>query len=290
MVRTPLAAALLLAAVVVSWGAIPLIVRGDVPWQQLVAARVWLGAVTLLAILAVQGRLRLPREHGRRIALSGVILAAHWSSFFLALTETTVATALAILYVGPVIASVVATRVLDEHPRPQVFAGVAIALLGVLAVVRPGGETTALGLAAAIFGALSLAALMLVAKPAATALGGLVVAAGELTIASLVMTPWAVEAARESAQFWPQLVVLGAVLTGVAGWVFWGAMRRLPVAFVSVIMYLEPASAIVWAMLFLDETPDALALVGIGLVLAGGILAGFDATREEDGIGVAVAL
>lgn len=290
MLGSRITATLLLAAVVVSWGAIPLIVRGDVPWQQLVAARVWLGATTLVVVLGLQGRLRLPSQHRARVGLSGVILAAHWSSFFLSLTETTVAIALAVLYLGPVVASAVAPRVLGERPAPQVYAGLAIAMVGVLAVVRPGGETSALGLTAAIFSGLTLALLMLVAKPAAAALGGLVVATGELVAASLVMAPWAVQAATESLEFWPQLVVLGTVLTGVAGWIFWGAMRQLPVAFVSVIMYLEPASAIVWAMLFLDESPDAVAWIGIALVLAGGVLSGLSATRAEGEVVVPAAL
>lgn len=108
MSRSPVGAALLLAAVAVSWGAIPLIVRGDVPWQQLVAARIWLGAATLVAILAAQGRLRLPASSRGRILVSGVLLAVHWSSFFLSLRETTVAIALAVLYLGPVLASVMA--------------------------------------------------------------------------------------------------------------------------------------------------------------------------------------
>jgi drug/metabolite transporter (DMT)-like permease len=290
MFRSPLGAALLLAAVVVSWGAIPLIVRGDVPWQQLVAARVWLGAITLLIILGVQGKLRVPVQHRRRVALSGVILAAHWASFFLSLTETTVAIALAVLYLGPVVASAVAPRVLGERPSRQVYVGLALALIGVLAVVRPGGETSAIGLAAAMFSAFTLALLMLVAKPAAAALGGLTVATGELVVASLVTSPWALQAVRESSEFWPELLVLGAILTGIAGWIFWGAMRQLPVAFVSVIMYLEPASAIVWAMIFLDEAPDVLAWAGIALVLAGGILAGMRATRAEEAVGVPAAL
>jgi hypothetical protein len=38
MLQTRIAAALMLAAVAVAWGAIPLIVRGDVPWQHLVAS------------------------------------------------------------------------------------------------------------------------------------------------------------------------------------------------------------------------------------------------------------
>lgn len=280
----------MLAGVVVAWGAIPLIVRGDVPPQQLVAARVWLGAATLLAILALQGRLRLPNVYRRRIAWSGILLAAHWLSFFLALRETTVATALAVLYLGPVIASAIAPRVLGERPLGRVYIGLGMALVGVLAVVRPGGDTSTLGLAAAVTSGLTLAALMLMAKPAAETLGGLVVAAGELTVASLVMTPWAIQAATQSLAHWTELLILGVALTGLAGWVYWGAMRKLPVATVSVIMYIEPASAVIWAMLFLDETPDPLAWLGIALVLTGGLLAGSSTRQSGEVASVPAAL
>ena len=44
-------------------------------------------------------------------------------------------------------------------------------------------------------------------------------------------------------------------------------VRQLPVAVVSVIMYLEPASAVVWAAIFLSERPDPLAWLGVGLVV-----------------------
>lgn len=290
MSRSPIVAALLLAGVVVAWGAIPLIVRGDVPWQQLVAARVWLGAATLLAILAIKGKLRIPATYRGRVALSGALLAGHWSSFFLSLRETTVAIALAILYMGPVLASVVAPRVLGERPHPRVYAGLAISIVGVLAVVRPGGETSALGLTAAVLSGLTLAGLMLLAKPAAESLGGLVVAAGELAIASIVLAPFAVQAAAQSLEHWRELLILGVILTGLAGWVYWEAMGRLPVATVSVIMYIEPASAVVWAMLFLSESPDLLAWVGIVLVLTGGLLAGSARSRYQEVVSVPAAL
>lgn len=290
MSRSPVAAALLLAGVAVSWGAIPLIVRGDVPWPQLVAARIWLGAAALLGILALQRRIVLPLANRGRVVAAGVLLALHWSSFFLALRETTVAITLAVLYLGPVMASALAPRVLGERPRRQVYIGLVVASLGVLAVVRPSGQIDALGLVAAAISAATLAAIMLIAKPAATSLGGLVLAAGELTVAALVMTPFAVQAAVESARFWAELVVLGALLTGVAGWIYWTAMKHLPVAAVTVIMYLEPASAVVWAMLFLEETPDVVTWAGIALVLVGGVLAASSATRAGEEIGVPAAL
>ncbi len=290
MSRAPVAAALLLAVVAIAWGAIPLIVRGDVPWQQLAAARVWLGAATLLTVLALRGNLRVPTVHRWRIAVSGTLLAVHWASFFLAITETTVAIALAVLYLGPVTASALAPRLLGERVCPQVYVGLALAFGGVLMVVRPSGDTSAAGLVAAVVSGATIAALMLVAKPAAEALGGLVFAAGKLTVAAVVLAPWAFVAARDSAEHWPELLVLGVLLTGIANVVYWRGMKLLPVAGVSVLMYLEPASAVVWAMLFLEETPDLLAWAGIALIVAGGVLAAGNATRAEEEIVVPAAL
>ena len=70
MSRSRLGAALMLAVVALSWGAIPLIVRGDVPWEQLLAARLWLGALTLLAVVGLGGMLRRP-QGGDRWRLGG---------------------------------------------------------------------------------------------------------------------------------------------------------------------------------------------------------------------------
>jgi drug/metabolite transporter (DMT)-like permease len=58
-------------------------------------------------------------------------------------------------------------------------------------------------------------------------------------------------------------------------------MRRLPVSVVSVIMYLEPASAVVWAAAFLDETPTPVTWLGAAFVVAGGVLAAAEAAEEE---------
>ena len=289
--RSRLAAAVMLAVVALSWGAIPLIVRGGVPWEQLLAARLWLGALTLLAIVALSRSFRLPGRGDRwRLVACGLLLAAHWASFFLSITETTVAIALAILYLGPVLASVLAPFVLGETVPRRVVVGLVIAVAGVLAVVRPGGETSALGLAASVFAALSLTALMLVGAGLARRIGPLTMATGETVVAALATTPWAVAAVRDSAGYWPQLLVLGVVLTGIASVIYWRGLERLPVATVSVIMYLEPASAVVWASLFLGESPDALAWVGIALVILGGLLAGSASTRDEEAAAAPAAL
>jgi drug/metabolite transporter (DMT)-like permease len=279
----------LLVLLAIAWGAIPLFVRVDIPPSHLVAMRVTLGAVVLVLFSTATGRFTIPRRRWRGVTLLGAILAAHWLSFFMALNLTTVAVTLAILYIGPVLAAVLSGPVLHERVSRHAFVGLAVAVVGTLFVIRPGSGATVAGVVvAAISGAL-LAAIMLLGKPLAADLGGLVVATWELVVASVLLAPFMVQAVRESGEYWPQFIVLGAVFTGLAGVVYWTSMRRLPVAVVSVIMYLEPASAVVWAALFLGEQPDPLTWLGVVLVVAAGTIA----TRgvpDEEAVGVAETL
>jgi drug/metabolite transporter (DMT)-like permease len=274
----------MLVAVAIGWGAIPLIVREDIPASQLVAARVWLGGAALLGVLALRDGLRMPTTHRGRLLAVGVLRAVHWAAFFLALKATTVAVALAVLYLGPIAAAVVAPVLVGDPSPRRALIGIAFAFTGVVLVVQPWndrGDVTLEGVAWAAVSAVLIAAVMLVAKPAADAHGGLVVATAELVVASIVLTPWAVVAATESLGSWPQFLILGVGLTGLAGVLYWTAMGRLSVATVGVLMHLEPASATVWAMVVLNEQPGALAWVGIAAVIAGGIMAVSGVRGEE---------
>lgn len=275
---------LMLLVVAVAWGAIPLLVREDVPASQLVAARVWLGGGALAAYLAVRGGFRWPRIDGGRLVAIGVLRAAHWATFFLAIKATTVAVALAVLYLGPIGAAVAAPRLLRDRPPPAAYAGLLVAFVGVLLVVQPGGSgggATVTGVAWAAVSAMLLGTLMLAAKPAADRHGGLVVASSELLVAAVVLSPWAVAAAGQAGRFWWQFLVLGVGLTGIAGALYWTAMGRLPVVAVSVLMHLEPASAAIWALVVLHEQPGVVAWIGIAAVITGGIMAVSRLAEEE---------
>ena len=272
-------AAVALAILAVSFGAIPLIVRAGIPATHLVAMRVTLGALVLVAFAVVTGRFRVPTSERGRLVLLGVLLSAHWLTFFLAIQLTTVAVALAVVYTGPIIAAVLSGPVLGERNVGSAWIGLALAAGGMLVVVRPASGATLDGVVVAMVSALLFAALFIVGKPLASLLGGLAVATWEAVVASIVLAPFTVQAVRESSEFWREFLILGVVFTGIAGVIWWGSMRRLPVAVVSVIMYLEPASAVLWAAFFLDESPEPLTWLGVGLVAAGGVVAGVGATQ-----------
>ncbi|MEA3511262.1 MAG: DMT family transporter [Actinomycetota bacterium] len=289
-IRTSRAIAIgLLTLLAIAWGAIPLFVRAEIPPSHLVAMRVTLGAVVLVLFSMATSRFAIPRLHWRGVVLLGTALAAHWLSFFVALNLTTVAVTLAILYIGPVLAAILSGPVLNERVSRHAYTGLAVAVVGTLFVIRPGSGATVAGVVVAAISGVLLAVIMLLGKLLAAGLGGLVVATWELVVASVVIVPFTVQAVRESGEYWPQFVVLGAIFTGLAGVVFWTSMRRLPVAMVSVIMYLEPASAVVWAALFLGEQPDLLTWSGVILVVAAGTIA-TQGMPDEEAVGIAETL
>ncbi len=290
--RMQLIAAGALAAVAVAWGAIPLFVRNDVPSIQLVGVRVTFGALALVGVAATVGRLSLPKVRRWRLALSGVLLALHWVTFFESIKLTTVAIALAVLYLGPIGAAILAGPVLGERVDRRLWEALAIAGFGTLLVVQPWGaeSVSAAGLGMAGLSAAFLTALMLAGKPVAQDLGGLAMATGELIVASILLAPATYKALTDHGEHLVSFIILGAIFTGVVGYLYWEMMRHLPVAVTSVVMYIEPASAVVWAAVFLGESPNLVVWVGVLLVIVGGVVAATARGEEQEAIGAQAAL
>lgn len=264
---------LAMAALASAWGTIPLIVRGvGLPAEQLAAMRLWFGAVTVLLVLGARGELRLRREDPLgRILLLGILLAVHWAAFFWSIKTTTVAVALVLVYLAPIAMATLAAPILGEALRPRSVVALMVALTGIVLVARPGAGVTWEGVAAGLVAAATFAALVLVGKPAAQRIGGLKLAGLQMTVAAIVLTPWAAKAVPSVPAYWWQLGILGVVLTGLGLMLYWSLVARLPVVTVAILSYLEPASAVIWAAIFLGEHGSAITWLGVALVLLAGL-------------------
>ena len=264
-----------LVALTAAWGTIPLIVRSvDLSAQQLVAMRLSLGALPLLVVLLSRGFPRLGASQWLRVIGLGALLAFHWVAFFWSLNTTTVAIALVLVYLAPVAMTALAPIVLRESFRAPAALALAVALAGVVLVARPGEGATTEGVVSGLLAAASFTGLVLAGKPIAQQIGPLRLATLETTVAALLMIPWAVSSFPAALQSWWQLTILGVLLTGLAGYVYWRSVAALPVATVAILSYMEPASAVVWAALFLGESGDPVTWLGVVLVLIAGAGAG----------------
>ena len=68
---------------------------------------------------------------------------------------------------------------------------------------------------------------------------------------------------------WPFVLVLGLVNTGFGIWLYFSSIGHLSVQTVAICGYLEPLSAVIFAVLFLAESLSPLQILGGVLILGG---------------------
>jgi len=96
----------------------------------------------------------------------------------------------------------------------------------------------------------------------------------QLLIAGVLLLPFAVVSDWGSVgDDWPWLLAMGLVYTAFAFGTFLTALVHLPATRAAVLLYLEPASAVVFGWLLLDEGLTVATAVGGALVVAAGVLA-----------------
>jgi len=266
----------MVAGVAVLWGSVGVVVRHvELPAVALVTARIWIAAPAL-SIFVRRRRADLPwvwRPSGL-LLLNGAILAAHWVCFIAALQRAPIGTVLLITYLAPVGIAAFAPMTLGEHVPARTKVALAIAVAGIALIAMQkmdGGETA--GVVLAVMTGVLYVPLALLNKALSSTHGGIQLALWQLLIAGVVLLPFAFAVDWGTPDpSWLWLLVLGIVYTAFAFATYLHALERLPATRAAVLLYLEPASAVLYGWLLLDQTPTVSMLVGGALVLGAGAL------------------
>jgi drug/metabolite transporter (DMT)-like permease len=243
-------------------------------------------ALPPLALLAWWERRRFgPRPiRQRQLAwLAGVFFAADlvfWHNS-IAYVGAGLATVLGNMQV--VLVAFLAWAFLHEPVGPRLIVAIAVVVGGVILISgvleeNAFGSDPVLGV---VFGALtsiSYAGFILVLRqgnrdlrrPAGPLFDATAVAVVASALAGLVLGELDLTPGVESTGW----LVLLAVSAQVVGWLLISvSLPRLPAALTSVILMLQPVASVALSMLILGESPSALQLAGVGLVLAGVLIA-----------------
>lgn len=275
------------AAAGLIWGTIPLIIRfADGAPAVTVFFRMFFGGLVVAAWMAGTGRLGELKGLGTRklvqVGIQGLILTLNWFLFLTALDLTNVATAELLAYCGPVFVAALAPAVTGERFDARIIGPLALALGGIIVILAPQGLAVAepselLGAGMALASALTYTALLLRSKKILRGISSGALMVIEYTVASVVLAPFVASAWRSgdmpsSPGAYAALVTLGVVHTGLTGALFLGGLRRVRTDRVAILMYLEPASAVVFAALFLGEALTVTTVLGGAMVIGGGLL------------------
>jgi drug/metabolite transporter (DMT)-like permease len=269
------------AAVSVLWGIPYLFIKiaddHGMPPLVLAWGRVALGAVVLLVVSWRAGTLPSLRGRGRwLIAFAVLEIAIPFPMIALGETRVASSTAAIVIAAVPLIIAVLTLRFEpSERVTGRRLFGLLVGFAGVAALVGvdlsgDGGEL--LGVGAILIAACGYASAPLILKRHLIDLDPTAVMAACLTIAALVLTPFAIvdwPSATPSGGAFAAVVVLGILCTAVALVVMAILIGEAGPARASVITYINPVIALALGIVFLGESPGPGSVVGLVLILVG---------------------
>ena len=244
------------------------------PTFQVVLLRGLLATALVAALAHATGALARPIPRADRLPVAGRALAevAAFGPFVLALTHMPLANVTAILQALPLTITAAGALFLGERVGPRRWVAIAVGLLGVLLVVRPGTAGFSPWSLAALAAVLLVTVRDLVTRrlsPAVPSLAVAVVTAAGVTALGGVLSlgePWAPVAPGQGVVIGlAALFVLSGYLLSIL------AMRVGEVAAVTPFRYTAMLWGLLLGMAVFDERPDAATLAGAALVVGTGL-------------------
>ena len=262
-----------------------MVTYADMPATMLLCLRMAFAAAALGIVVLISGSWRDLRSPGAPLRLLGisVSLALNLILYFLAIRYTGVAIAIFLSYLAPVYLAFVAPRILREPTDRIVYVALAIGLAGMAVILVPGLllEGTQLSAAGLFYGwaaGVMYAVYLLFAKSLrgrhvrSTAV--VFTQSAFTTAAMLVPGLLAVGATHYhfSSRDLFIAALLGLVTTAFSFSIFMDGLRYIRVQHASIIAYIEPVSAPLYALVLLSQIPSGWTVAGGAMIVAAGIL------------------
>lgn len=269
---------------------------GEYALHQIVLIRATIGLIFLLAVMMpLMGGFRQLRTQrlGLHI-LRGMCVVFANMAFFLGLSSLPIAEATALFFVSPLAITLFAVIFLKEAVGPRRWAAIAVGLVGVALIIRPGAESfqpAALLPVAAAFGYAALHTLTRKIGMAESALTmtlyiqltfimvsmamGIIFsdgrfAPGDGSPMDFLLREWIMPLGTD----YKFLVLLGLAST-LGGFLISQAYRLCEAGLAAPFEYLALPLSIFWGFVVFGEWPDAWAWAGIALILGAGLYMGW---------------
>ncbi len=233
----------------------------------------YLGYLTLVLVLSLwrHGRSAFSIPHPGLQVLRGMVQALGTLCFLAALISMPLADATAILFVYPFLVTALAPWLFGDRLRASHWIAVSLGFVGVLVVMRPGIEGVSVYALLALAAGITYAGQLLLTRRltgiAPPLITGTVTAFVGLVLFSFAL-PWVWEPLTVFQA--GMLVAIGVSVT-VGQQLTIAACDRTEVSTLAPFGYFEIVAAAVISLVLFDHLPDAVATLGIGIIIVTGL-------------------
>lgn len=249
------------------------------PSYEIVLLRTLLGSLFLIAVFIFSGQ-KFTFYHNKRtclyLCISATAMGASWMLLYEAYQQVGVSIASLAYYCGPVIVMVLSPFLFREALTWPKIAGFLTVLAGMCLVNLQALDEgkTVWGLFCGSMSAF-MYALMVIANKKAKPESGLENSLLQLLIGSFIVAAFVSMQGNIALSLatidWLPVLLLGLLNTGVGCYLYFSSITALPVQTVAICGYLEPLSAVIFSVIFLQELLLPLQLLGALLILGGAI-------------------
>jgi len=240
---------------------------------QIMEMRSVLGFVLLWPLLHASGGLAAMRTHrlGRHIARNTVHYGAQFG-WFLALTMIPLAQVVAIEFTMPIWTALLAVAFLGERLGAARIIAVALGLVGVTVIVRPGLEHVDPGQLIALAAAVGFAVSIILVKSLTATESAVSIIFWMLVVQSVIgIVPALLVWRTPTAQVWPWIGVI-ALCGTYSHYCMTQALRHADAMVIVPMDFLRVPLTAVAGWLVYNERIDAFTVVGAGLILVANLL------------------
>lgn len=231
-------------------------------------------AQTLFLVVVLAPRLRLDLLRTRRPGLQllrGGVLVASTMFFFSALALMPIAEAAAITFLSPLLLTAASAWLLKERVRRSAWAALVAGFIGVLIIMRPGGEVFTPAVILPVLTAALFAAYQLLTRQLAGVDSTMTTLFYSAVVGTVLLTPALPFYGRlpESGFDAVLFAVLG-VLASVGHFLLIRAFEHAPPSVLAPFVYTQLVAVLALGYLVFGDFPDGWSLLGMAIVVLAG--------------------
>ena len=253
------------------WGTLGVIIKSiEMEPASIVAYRSLIAAPIIIFLLRRKRHLIENKKKGNfmLLVLSGIAITLAWTAHFSAFKLTSIANTVILLYTGPVYVAVLSPLLLKEVRERKANICLILSVLGMLLIYNQGlgNELNNKGL---LFGALSgilFAFVIISTKKLSKYYSSLTIVGTQIIISAIILSPELLVEREVIINNIILLLTLGIIHTAIAEFLYIDGLIKISAQKASTISYIEPASAIIYAIILFNEIPQGLEILGITLI------------------------